>query len=124
MATILLVEDDQLLADCLAQWLQAENHTVIQAADAQSAVDCLDNTLPDAILLDIFLPGANGVQILHTLRSYAEFAEIPVIICSNAIAQFEPVLSAYGVRKVIDKTTLTRDVLATTIKEALDARSV
>ena len=119
MATVLLVEDESLLAGCLERWLHADAHTVVIASDAQGAIDALDMVRPDVIVLDILLPGANGIQVLHTLCSHADLASIPVIICSSVVTKYTPNLAAYGVKKVIDKTTLSRKNLCAVVGEVL-----
>ncbi len=119
MATILLVEDEMLLADCYMRWLGSAGHTVHHASDAYAAIDTVDDTPPQAILLDLLLPGANGLQLLHTLRSHADLQLIPIILCSNALPAKLPDLSAYGVKKVIEKTTLDRKKLCAAIAEVL-----
>lgn len=119
MATVLLVEDDQLLADCLSRWLIADGHDVVLAVEAQQAIDLLDSTKPDVIVLDLLLPGANGVQVLHTLRSYGDLAGIPVVICSSLVVTYTSSLAAYGVKKVIDKTTLNRASLNAAVSEVI-----
>lgn len=119
MAAILLVEDDTILADCLSQWLASAGHTVVHAADAQSAIDRLDDMTPQLIILDMLLPGANGVQVLHTLQSHADLAEIPVIVCSSVVTKHIQGIESYGVKKVIDKTTLDRSALCAAVGEVL-----
>jgi DNA-binding response OmpR family regulator len=119
MATILLVEDDPLLADCLARWLQAGGYTVVRCRDAQMAIDAIDDAPPQVILLDLLLPGANGIQLLHTLRSHADLVDIPIILCSSALPQRLPDFAAYGVRAALDKATLTRRSLHAAIKGVL-----
>jgi CheY-like chemotaxis protein len=119
MAAILLVEDEFLLAECYTLWLTATGHTVRHVTDAYAAVDAIDVTLPNVILLDLLLPGANGIQLLHTLRSHADLQHIPVIVCSNALPPNAPDLTQYGVTNVIDKTTIDRTTLCNAITKAL-----
>lgn len=119
MATVLLVEDNPLVADCLQRWLAAAGHATILAGDAQTALDALDEQPADVVLLDMLLPGANGVQVLHTMRSYADLAAIPVVICSSVVIKHTADLEAYGVKKVINKTTLDRKTLCAAVQEVL-----
>jgi CheY-like chemotaxis protein len=119
MTTILLIEDDILLADCYTRWLAAGGHTVRYVGGAQAALDALDAALADAIILDILLHGANGLQFLHILRSHADFAGIPVIVCSSALSANAPDLKQYGVRAVLDKPTLNRQALCQAVAEVL-----
>ena len=119
MATILLVEDEQFLADCYHRWLTAEGYKVQHAPDAQTAIDLIDENPPQAIVLDLLLPGANGIQVLHTLRSHADLAHIPIIVCSSALPTTTPDLLPYGVRSVLDKAALTRESLCAAVAEVL-----
>jgi CheY-like chemotaxis protein len=117
--TILLVEDDALLADCYRRWLTGGGYKIQHASDAQTALDILDEHPPQVILLDLLLPGANGIQFLHMLRSHADLAHIPIIMCSNALPDSLPDMLPYGVRGTLDKATLTRERLCAAIAEVL-----
>lgn len=118
-ATILIVEDDLLLADCYQKWLATGGYVTQVATDAQAALDAIDLQLPSAILLDMLLHGANGMQLLHTLQSHADLAHIPVVVCSNALPRKVPELAHYGVKVVLDKTDLTREKLVTAVSRSL-----
>ena len=111
MARVLIVEDDAWMADCYALWLRTAGHDVLHAADAQAALDVLDEYGTDVLVLDILLPHANGIQLLQTLRSHADFARLPVILCSGSLPSDLPALDAYGVRQVIDKATISPSLL-------------
>jgi len=119
MATILLVEDDTFTARCYQTWLGASRHKIQHVTDVEKAVEAVDSALPDVILLDMLLPGASGVQLLHVLQSYADLKNVPVIICSNALPKDMTDLRAYGVRNVLDKTTLTRQQLLGAVEAVL-----
>lgn len=122
MARILLVEDDQWMADCYRDWLPG--HTTVHAHDAQEALDAADDTTPDVIVLDLLLPHANGTQLLHTLQSHADWSRIPVILCSSSLPAELPDLQAYGVRAALDKATITPKLLRHTIIEAMHHAAV
>jgi CheY-like chemotaxis protein len=119
MSQILLVEDDPWLADCYCQWLRAAGHNLRHVVGVRSALDALDDSLPQLILLDLFLPYANGVQLLYTLRSHADLAEVPVIICSGSLPQEMPQPGLYGVVSMLDKATLNPRALQAAVGEAL-----
>lgn len=118
-ATILIIEDDILLAECYQRWLAASGYHVYAVTDAQAALDAIDDNRPDCILLDMLLHGANGVQLLNIMQSHADMARIPVVVCSNALPKQLPDLTHYGVKSVLDKTVLTRPKLAAAVGEAL-----
>lgn len=119
MATILLVEDDPLTAACYHTWLGVSQHKLQHVTDVQAAIDAIDESLPDVILLDILLPGATGVQLLHVLQSHGDLRSLPVIICSNTQPADSVDLRAYGVRAVLSKETLTRQRLLQALESVL-----
>lgn len=121
MKHILLVEDDPWLADCMATWLQTAGHTVVWARDIIAALDACDEQIPDVIVLDIMLPAANGVQLLHQLASYDDVAKIPVILCSSIAPPHIIDLAAYGVRLFLDKAHVTPYSLRAAVKEVTHA---
>ncbi len=117
MASVLLVEDDRWQADCYQLWLRQQDHTVRHVVSAQAALDALDDEVADVIVLDMLLPHASGVQLLHQLRSYREWAHVPVVLCSSA-ALSDVDSAAYGVSAVLDKTTLTPDAFRKAVARA------
>jgi two-component system OmpR family response regulator len=119
MANILLVEDDRWLADCFSVWLAADDHTVRHVTDAHDAMDAIDDSGCDVIILDLLLSYTNGIQLLHTLQSYPDLADVPVVICSASAPANAQVFAMYGVRQVLDKTTLTPVKLRSAIKKVL-----
>ncbi len=68
MPKLLLVEDDQTLRETLAFNLSREGYTVTQAGDGTAALDLARQTKPDLVVLDIMLPGVDGLTVCRTLR--------------------------------------------------------
>lgn len=68
MTKLLLVEDDQTLRETLAYNLTREGYTVTQAGDGTGALDLARQTRPDLVVLDIMLPGIDGLTVCRTLR--------------------------------------------------------
>jgi len=118
--TILIVEDDAWQAEHFERQLTRHGYRVVVVGSAPEAINQVGSVRPDVIVLDLLLPGANGITLLHELRSYTDTGAIPVILCSS-IASTLPVdqLQAYGVVKVIDKTTIKPDDLVVAIRGAL-----
>jgi CheY-like chemotaxis protein len=79
---ILLIEPDRLQAGVYAQALQRNGHTVDHAVSAQGAVHLADETTPDVVVLELQLPGHNGIEFLYEFRSYYEWLHVPVIVHS------------------------------------------
>jgi DNA-binding response OmpR family regulator len=68
MATILLVEDAQELAEVVARELTVAGYQVVRAADGRAALTLHERARPDLVLLDWMLPGLDGLAMLRELR--------------------------------------------------------
>jgi DNA-binding response OmpR family regulator len=78
--SVLIVEDDQLTRVSEAEFLRLEGYHVLTAGDAASAFDVVSLERPNAILLDLKLPGArNGLDILRELRARGNVTPIAVV---------------------------------------------
>lgn len=80
---ILLVEDDEALAQMYRIRLERDGHRVRLAADGPSGLDQAVQAPPDLLLLDIRLPGFDGFDLLRQLRARAETRGLPTIVLSN-----------------------------------------
>lgn len=79
MATILLVEDDDLVKDMLAQVLERASHSVIRAHDGEEAAELLKNTRPDIIVTDIIMPKKSGITLISEIKNKHPDMEIIAI---------------------------------------------
>lgn len=79
MTFVLVVDDDPAILRTLSINLRAREYDVETAADGRSALQIVDERMPDVILLDLGLPDIDGISVLKQLRS---FAEVPVIVVS------------------------------------------
>lgn len=75
---ILLVEDEEYMAQAVAQILVKNNYTVDLAHEGEYGLDCALSGIYDIIILDIMLPGHSGLEILKTLRQ--EKIAVPVLL--------------------------------------------
>ncbi|MCH8230402.1 MAG: response regulator [Chloroflexi bacterium] len=80
MPTILVVDDHEEIREALAEILEEEGHEVLQAVDGLDALEVVAATLPDVILLDIAMPGIDGLETLRRLKEKPESANLPVIM--------------------------------------------
>ena len=80
---ILVVDDDPVVARFLATDLQLEGYDVEVLGDGRLAVDRAVQTHPDLLLLDIDLPGTDGVEVLRLLRANPPTASLPVIVLTG-----------------------------------------
>lgn len=118
-AKILIIDDDFLLSKLLANSLRPE-FLVEVVNDTYQALASLEREVPDLIILDILLPALNGLGFLNDLRSYADTAKVPVIICSSiAEGLNQDLMQASGVVKILDKTTMQPSDIKAYTKQAL-----
>ena len=83
MKKIALIEDDQFIQDFVSQRLIEAGYEVILCTDGDEALNLIEESQPDAVLLDLDLPNRNGMEILSDIRSLTSVQAIPVIIFSN-----------------------------------------
>lgn len=78
--TVLIVEDDSALNEMLRFTLDRNGFKAMQAEDTGEADQCIANRIPDLVLLDWMLPGANGIDYARKLKSHPLTADIPIIM--------------------------------------------
>lgn len=78
----LLVEDDALVSRSIGSLLERHQIQVVTAADGQEALDLIDRTDFDIVLLDLMLPDVNGFQFLRALR-HTEQDDLPVVVVTS-----------------------------------------
>ena len=78
--TVLLVEDEEPLRRVLRDLLEREGFTVVEASDGVQALDEVDRSAPDVLVLDLNLPRLDGYGVLSHLRARPSTAKLPVIV--------------------------------------------
>lgn len=77
---ILVVEDHPDIAELIELNLRKEGYNVVVAPDGQEALKCLQDALPQMILLDIMLPKMNGFEVAKAVRAKKQTEKIPIIM--------------------------------------------
>jgi DNA-binding response OmpR family regulator len=77
---VLIIEDDADIRRLIDIRLKAQNYSTAWAGDAVTAVMIARRENPDAIVLDLGLPGGDGFVVMERLRSLAQLAHVPVIV--------------------------------------------
>src|SRR5262249_45021823 len=107
---ILLVDDDPMVRDTLGQVLVDEGYIVDIAVDGADALERVHAARPDAILLDLMMPGMNGRQFLQALREEPTYQSVPVLIMT-AVHGLNVNLASIGASEVVEKPFNVDDLL-------------
>ena len=78
-STVLIVEDDPRLVKLLRRTLETEGYDVVIANDAETALAALTTSSPGVILMDVGLPGMDGIELTRRLRANEATRHIPVL---------------------------------------------
>jgi DNA-binding response OmpR family regulator len=70
--TILVVDDEANLVELVAGYLAQEGYSILTAADGPAALDLARTRRPDLVVLDVMLPGLDGVEVCRRLRSFSD----------------------------------------------------
>lgn len=117
---VLVIEDDQWFLALVKKTLERERFAVTAANNTIEGIAEINKKVPDAIILDFFMPGPNALVLLHELQSYGDTTQVPVILCTNNASDIpKDTLSAYGVMAVLDKTTMHPDDVVVAVRKAL-----
>jgi CheY-like chemotaxis protein len=118
--TVLIVEDDRWLAEQYKRVISSAGYGVIIAGHGLEAIQLIDDTKPDAIILDVLLTGSTAFTLMHELQSYEDTGSIPIIICTNLANELSiDDLKPYGVKRLLDKSTMVPGDLVASLKEIL-----
>jgi DNA-binding response OmpR family regulator len=83
MKKILIIEDDQIVANVYRNKLAVEGYQTEAALDGESGLKLMRTFQPDAIVLDLMLPKMSGLEVIKEIRNEAELSELPIIVLSN-----------------------------------------
>ncbi len=123
MKTILLIEPDEETAKILTKSLNSEGIKVYVARTSQDAVNVADAHKPDLVILELAIPDQNGIAFLHEFRSYADWANIPVIVHTHLAISAQTTSKAWkllGVGEYLYKPATSLKKLKTAVLTALN----
>ena len=83
MKKILIIEDDQIVANVYRNKLAAEGYQIEVALDGEIGLKTMRTFQPDLMVLDLMLPKMSGVDVIREVRSESEFSKLPIIVFSN-----------------------------------------
>lgn len=117
--TVLLIEDNIPAVIQMKDILEESGYMVIAARDGKEGLDTLNHILPDAIILDLMMPGMDGFHVLETMRNDERSVNIPVLILTAKHITKEELsfLKQNHIHQLIQKGDIKRDELLKTISE-------
>lgn len=112
-ATVLVVEDDADIREVEEYNLQREGYDVLTAEDGDEALEVARDRKPDLVVLDLMLPGTDGVEVCRTLRADGVTEAIPVIMVTAKDTESDVVLGlGVGADDYLTKPFSPRELLA------------
>jgi DNA-binding NarL/FixJ family response regulator len=122
---VLLVDDMPQSLGALSDELEAAGYTVLVAPTGESALQRLDLTAPDAILLDAVMPGLSGFETCRRIKARAEWSHIPVIFMTG-LSETDRIIEGFGAGGVdyVIKPVRAQEVLARLATHVQNARAV
>jgi len=113
VTTIAVVEDNPSNMKLIVGVLERAGHTVLAAEDADIGIPMIREQLPDLVLMDMHLPGTDGIQATRLLKANARTAHIPVIaITARAMEGDREGMLAAGCDGYASKPIRYKEVLA------------
>ncbi|MDP2795830.1 MAG: response regulator [Sulfurisoma sp.] len=110
---ILVIDDDPALRDLLAEYLGANGFAVETVGDGAAMRRALASGLPGAIVLDLMLPGEDGLSLARELRSHATHADVPILMLSARGEEIDRVVGLeVGADDYLAKPFSPRELLA------------
>lgn len=79
-STVLLIEDNEPFIIQISDYLENSGFMVVVARNATEGLNVLDNIVPDAIILDLMMPDADGFDVLQKIRNDSRSINVPVLI--------------------------------------------
>ncbi|WP_110950232.1 response regulator [Pseudomonas bohemica] len=86
MTTILIVDDEYLIADVLSFALEDEGYLTVTAGSGKRALSILDREKPQLIITDYMMPGMNGIEFAEAVRAHRSMQGVPIMLMSGAQA--------------------------------------
>ena len=110
---ILVVDDEAVLVETIAYNLEQSGYQVITVADGSSALEAASNEVPDLIILDIMLPGIDGLEVCRRLRREQNTATTPIIMLTAKGDEIDKVVGLeVGADDYVTKPFGRRELLA------------
>ncbi len=124
--TILLVEDSEPAIIQLKDFMEESGYQILVAHDGGEALGIIANTIPDAMILDLMMPGIDGFEVLKTIREEDRTAHIPVLILTAKQITKEELkfLKRNNIHQLIQKGDVNRKELLNAVTTMVTSEAV
>ena len=110
---ILIVDDEKDIVDLVAYNLEKEGYETLRALDGEKALQLVRTKTPDLVVLDLMLPGIQGLEVCKRIRKVPETAAIPIIMLTAKGEEIDKVLGLeVGADDYITKPFSVKELLA------------
>src|ERR1700730_2686502 len=124
MKRIVVVDDQPILVTIYRTKFTAEGFQVEVASDGEQALELIQRTNPDLVLLDLNLPKVDGIEVLKRLRAQSSFVTLPIIVFSaNSRSGITEEAFAAGATMVLSKSNTSPKQVIEIVNKALAERS-
>jgi CheY-like chemotaxis protein len=117
--TVLAIDDNADTLRLVRRYLSGTRYRFVGTRDPEEALALAEEAAPQAILLDIMMPGIDGWELLGRLRSHPNLRDVPVLVCT--ILPQEKLAMALGAAAFVRKP-FNREVLLAALKAQMDSR--
>ena len=112
--TILIVDDELEVSELFSEMLTLIGFQVRSSHHYKHAIDSINTSPPDGIVLDVMMPEISGLEVLNFVRTHPKYQDIPVIICTvlpqeelanslGAVAFLKKPFNRYEFRSLLDQ---------------------
>jgi CheY-like chemotaxis protein len=122
MSCILIVDDSSSTRIAMKVFLQREGHSVVLAEDGRRGLEALEDSCPDAVLMDVIMPDMDGYTMLHCIRTHSDqkIRTIPVIAMTGR-DKLEELLQGLGVQGFVRKHSGCFQEIAAILADVIEA---
>ena len=125
MNKVLIIEDDQIVANIYRNKLIVQGYQVEVANTGETGYDLIKSFRPDAVVLDLVLPKLSGVELMKLIRAEPDFAKLPIIVFSNTyLTQMVQEAWKAGATKCLSKANCTPRQVIEAIGSAISTNGV
>ncbi|WP_071515641.1 response regulator [Geitlerinema sp. PCC 9228] len=89
MSKVLVVEDSVTQREMISSLLRESGLSVAEAGDGVEALEKIQQSSPDLVVLDIVMPRMNGYELCRRLKADAETKHVPIVMCSSKGEEFD-----------------------------------